>query len=1101
MAHLAFVSYEVAPTVAGGVGVFIAAAAALLPKDGHRVSLLLDIGAEAMARWVEKDSKKIDPSGLVKSIRVADLCEGMPVDRGDFPSDAHWQSYRFSYAVAKLHARSPIDFVEFVDYCGAAYYTLVRRSAEPECFPPRIAIRLHATIEVIDRRVAAEFQSFRTTDYALERASLAMADVVLSPGRRFWEEECASLYPNVDRRRVQESRPFRRDVPRIQNAGRGKNVVYVGRVSTLKAMDRAAHAAVATLGDPATAMNVDRFVLVGPGEVVSSSQHATDILAIAGEHADRIVFPGRLSYEQIAAEFGKAALAIFPHRMESFCYAAHEAHLAGVPLILNDLPAFRDHFVDGETALFFNGTVGDLVDKIRLCLNDDGLRLKLSESVERYRTRYQQHAYIDHIAVAPFDAGAARDVPIGIMVLADDRGREAAYRAAKTFRETVGGAVVYVLCPSQSSKNTVFLFGRSWQVFDAEKRSIAPSQARLSRLAAFVTPEAQGAAAFFATAARMLAADPRIGAVVPATLTETGRCRVSVAPTEIERALAAQLLLMAAFRVEEGATIADLANDGTEATEMSLLVALRAEGKVIVDLPDISVPAVSVVSKGAVNVTGAWLRRFAWSTDRVLLADIQAEWGAVSTRMQQVDITQISTDVELPRSNASSLTIHVPQSNSPLQSSRVTILSVRRAPNGPRLSLDELPRTGSWDVKIGKDRSWDMLVGSAGSLTVAGAIDPEATFLLGPDQGEVILSHMGQAVRINLENKKYWQMTLPVSKAFAFNEGMDVKRHAIPATLFLNRDIVDQMISTASGNSGELILSEFAEDRHLLNAAGYSARSWSMPSELAGKYHIVARAAVLASLDDRVRSIVVLGGSEFLPLVERLLLRTRIDVCYIPRPALSWHSGGWEWIKSTAALAKRFAGRLELRALPGSIAETFRLLGVSVKCMSLGIRTPAFREARGPVNLVLPARSPTIRSGGHIAAAVTEFYREAPDLLGSVYLPANGEQSALIVDRLGRGCRSRIYDDAQSIITSLEGTKVIYCAPFADDSVDPISLYTFAVGGLSIVAPGPIEFKDSEVRRILEVPFWEDANHICAHLLEAARSYSILTKILAEAGS
>lgn len=90
---------------------------------------------------------------------------------------------------------------------------------------------------------------------------------------------------------------------------------------------------------------------------------------------------------------------------------------------------------------------------------------------------------------------------------------------------------------------------------------------------------------------------------------------------------------MAAFRVETGTTIADLTNDGTEATEMSLLVTLRAEGKVIIDLPDVSVPAVSVVSKETSNVTGAWLRRFAWSTDRVLLADIQAEWGAVSTRI------------------------------------------------------------------------------------------------------------------------------------------------------------------------------------------------------------------------------------------------------------------------------------------------------------------------------------------------------------------------------------------------------------------------------------------------------------------------------------
>ncbi len=91
----------------------------------------------------------------------------------------------------------------------------------------------------------------------------------------------------------------------------------------------------------------------------------------------RFVFRGHLSHEQVSKRLDHALFAVFPNRIESFCYALHEVYDAGVPVVINDLPAFRDFFEDGRNAIVYDGSTQGLLASMKRMIDDDALRDRL----------------------------------------------------------------------------------------------------------------------------------------------------------------------------------------------------------------------------------------------------------------------------------------------------------------------------------------------------------------------------------------------------------------------------------------------------------------------------------------------------------------------------------------------------------------------------------------------------------------------------------------------------------------------------------------------------------------------------------------------------
>jgi glycosyltransferase involved in cell wall biosynthesis len=90
-------------------------------------------------------------------------------------------------------------------------------------------------------------------------------------------------------------------------------------------------------------------------------------------------FTGPLSYEETLSYYRKAALLVFPSRLETFGYPVLEAMALRTPMALSDLPVFRETAGDG--AVYFDPCdVQGMASAMRTMLTDSVLR---REKVER----------------------------------------------------------------------------------------------------------------------------------------------------------------------------------------------------------------------------------------------------------------------------------------------------------------------------------------------------------------------------------------------------------------------------------------------------------------------------------------------------------------------------------------------------------------------------------------------------------------------------------------------------------------------------------------------------------------------------------------------
>jgi glycosyltransferase involved in cell wall biosynthesis len=124
-----------------------------------------------------------------------------------------------------------------------------------------------------------------------------------------------------------------------------------------------------------------RFVLVG---VAESDAMEPVIRAEAGRRGitPRITFLGSLEGSSKAAAFVTSQMIVVPSWTEAFPLVIPEAMAAGLPIIATAVGAIPDFVNDGEDGfLVAPGKSPELADRICRLLDDEGLRLRISERV------------------------------------------------------------------------------------------------------------------------------------------------------------------------------------------------------------------------------------------------------------------------------------------------------------------------------------------------------------------------------------------------------------------------------------------------------------------------------------------------------------------------------------------------------------------------------------------------------------------------------------------------------------------------------------------------------------------------------------------------
>ena len=321
--HVCFVSEELHPVTGGGIGTVVAQTAALLRAYGYRVSIVFaPISAVATP-----------PQSV---IYVS-------------PEPRVTRELRIAKALGRVHLSAAIDLIETADY-HALGRLIVRL---PRQLRPRLAVRLHGTSELV-RLAEGRAANAKTEGVERhERALLRSAEMWIASSRSVadWYSAhygvkpaglCVAPWPVTS--------AWRRAHPRKRTSE--PRVLFYGKLQAVKGAVSFVEAAMLLLRVHPRA----RFTLAGPDTTTSDGRSMRETLLerIPLHLRDAFHFHGPVERQLLVDLALKHDVAVFPSKMETFCMAAHELNVIGIPMVLRRLPAFESYFTDGLNCSFFD---------------------------------------------------------------------------------------------------------------------------------------------------------------------------------------------------------------------------------------------------------------------------------------------------------------------------------------------------------------------------------------------------------------------------------------------------------------------------------------------------------------------------------------------------------------------------------------------------------------------------------------------------------------------------------------------------------------------------------------------------------------------------
>lgn len=382
MSRICFASYEIYPVTSGGCGVLLHNSTNVLLSQGHEVIFLLDIPKPEFQLFDQHERKKYPHPENCRAYLVQTLCQDFTSPRReDFLSEFEWRSYRFYHASRWIEKEEHPDLIEFFDYCGIAYHALSAKLAGMDFQNTHLTIRLHTSLELIDREQPANIHDLqRYIMFGMEHQALRLAETVLYPSKRYLDQAYRPFYEPWFGK-LEESRPAIVTFPqKRETSNEADGILFFGRLFGFKGIDIFVDAAVCYLD------NLDnprrKFLIAGydsnlpPDEQGSYQDYL--LTKIPVQYRRFFQFTGQVNWNKLEELLPQILFTVFPSYFESYCYAAHELYNAGIPIIASNIPAFQDAFTHGKNALIFDGTVGDLVKQMEILSTDAILRKTLS---------------------------------------------------------------------------------------------------------------------------------------------------------------------------------------------------------------------------------------------------------------------------------------------------------------------------------------------------------------------------------------------------------------------------------------------------------------------------------------------------------------------------------------------------------------------------------------------------------------------------------------------------------------------------------------------------------------------------------------------------
>ena len=582
MKTFAFVTLELYPTTVGGVGILLYHTISALLRNGNRVVLYLDLNDEEICRFEQRDRHGYPNPHLLTFYDVRSISRGLDFCRPLYNDSEQFRSVSIAHAILRTQAQHTIDLIEFYDYCGPAFHYLSYNAAQRR----PVAIRFHNTTEIIERGTRSAFSKRRIYAFAMERAQLTLADLVLSPGPAFLEAEIRKLYaPELTRQEVVIAPPIHESIGSVAYNAGSRRILFYGRLSTFKGLDTFINAAVIALRDPIFRAWLQVFVIIGPEETVASALTLDEIKNVIPDNmVDKFQFTGRATHKQLMETLRDISFACFANRIESFCYAAHELYTAGIPLVLADRPAFRDHFTEEDVAFFDRSASGLAVEMIKLAADREKRIASAKRALAMPRTD-TSHLYLEFAnrAGERRSARAAATTTTGLALLTVFILSNGDQAAEEVTLSSLGHEQVnaYVMRLSETGK--VFYDGLKWSL--ARENDILGAVAIAYM---FVRAGDVCHIDVLLEAALCITHEEQVGAIAP-WCDVNGRIRAAAYAFVPEFGAMMGPGLRTLIRAPQASTVIELLRAGSFTNETSALLAQRAEARGIVEKPVVGI--------------------------------------------------------------------------------------------------------------------------------------------------------------------------------------------------------------------------------------------------------------------------------------------------------------------------------------------------------------------------------------------------------------------------------------------------------------------------------------------------------------------------------
>jgi glycosyltransferase involved in cell wall biosynthesis len=1066
----AFVTLELYPTTVGGTGILLHHTITAMLSAGMRVILYLDLTEDEIERFERRDRHSYPNPHLLHFYDVAAIRRSLRFCEDTYDDKEQLRSVSIAHAILLTQGEHSIDLIEFYDYCGPAYHYLSfsRSLRRP------VAIRLHNTTEIIERGTRSPFHKRRLNTFAMERAQLILADLVLSPGKGYFEKEVLGLYATEMKRQVVAmAAPIHKPIGEIEYSENSHRVLFYGRLSTFKGLDTFINGAVIALGNPEFRSWVSEFVIAGPEETVASSLTLEEIKGVIPEELiSKFRFTGRLSHGELLLHLKNVSFACFANRMESFCYAAHELFTAGIPLILSTKPAFRDHFALDDV-VFFDGAARELASAMVSLAADPAKRLNLSARAKVKPAHNNVAKYLDFATLAsrrhrPTDV-ADRDVggdeALTVFILSN--GDKAAERSTEESLSGTSGAV-WVL--RLADDGDVTFSGSRWRLPDATA-VFAP----VGRSCMFIRAGDICQPDVLLSAADHLRENPQIGAI--ACWTELGG-RVRSGPHAFIPEYAAVLGpgLRTLIRVELGLTVIELLRSASRLDEMSLLLEQRAKCRAIVEHPAIGVrvdnavdlpPPVADAGVDYDRMSSGYL---ALSRDLILPSDVGA-------RERQNEVPESENRLSLLSIRATDV----------FGAGEIWVLRVFRQRGAVHEPWSAVQQSGEWSlIKEPHSPAGGALKSYSGEISFWADCDFGIELLWGPFCGGAEVRFRGRLYRIKLKADRVVSSTLWVgdlTRGVAQPPAPDRMPIAPVGTVAIPEKAKSWIVANAGPSMRTLIVSSAPKDSHRAASAKVVVVT---PAEVldSERYTPADLALVLLSaVEVTSRSTVHLPfGLRHAPQVADLILRggaAAVAIDIFGATISPYDQAVYRRLSEWIGIVDRCGKAISVVGDNDDLLFSFQAAGARV-VRSEPRLVPCPQKPvvnKSAVDLIILRSDGLIDNVAHMVAG-SAFLTMLGVEVSTMYVEEGQWHAASVCESLAaaRACVS--YRSLESVVALPRDRRLIACAVYPDPVIPAQAMTALSLGTPVLLGPVGRSDRYVEAFREMSVAYWEDAQDI-----------------------